>query len=132
MHIPMRSYYKVRTCSAPTHACGGPGQPPYVDCVEWLPPRQTSALSIPNGTFLLVFVDPECDTVDYEVWRPPGGWGGALLVRALCSSHVHPLGCGRFPARVCAAAGGVVAADALCENATSSVMTQCDAATCCT
>ncbi len=124
-------YYKVRLCDSPTHTCGGPGQPPYVDCAEWLPPRQTAGLSIPNATTLLVFVDPECATIDYEVWRPPSGWGEPILVRALCATHVHPLGCGHFPARECAAAGGSVLVNALCQNATTNVCTQCDVATCC-
>jgi hypothetical protein len=122
---------QVRLCNASTHACGGPGQPPYLDCVEWLPPRQTAGVFIPNATTLLVFVDPECDAVDYEVWRPAGGWGQPILVRALCATHVHPLGCGHFPARVCAAAGGSVLLDALCQNTTTNVATQCDAASCC-
>ena len=125
-------YYKVRLCNSSAHTCGGPGQPPYVDCAEWLPPAQTSGLVIPAAMTLVVFVDPECDTIDFEVWRPAAGWVAPVSVRQLCATHQHPLTCARFPSRVCAAACEALVPSRLCVNTTEGgVAVQCSAEICC-
>ena len=124
-------YLKVRLCASPDHACSGSAPAgsakAYVNCHEFLPPRQAATLQVPESTTLIVFVDKHCPNIDYEVWKPagPNGWAGLkepIVVPSQCVGGAppspfsagfpvsFPIGCGSdggdyFPSRICTARG---------------------------